>query len=327
MVFKCKSCDAVMVFDPELQELKCPFCDSVGTEEKVPGDSLTICRSCGGELTPGEYTSADKCPYCGNYLIYDERVENEYKPDRIIPFRLSKKMAAEAIDKELGGRKFTPSDFLSEKTLDSMVGYYAPFFMYDYNAEAEYEGEGTKVTKEWMEGSYKKTEISRYKIVRRMKASFDNIPASASDLLTDYSLGFIEPYDYRYLKDFDPKLMSGFLSEIYNKPADILEPTARGKAEGYIERFMADSMSGMSLSLPHVDSKTLNPGKPEYTLFPFWRYFYHHGSNTYVFDVNGQTGKVYGKAPVSKRKVFVYALASGGMWALILSCLAAILGF
>lgn len=326
MNFKCKSCDAVMVFDPDAQALKCPFCDSIGTEQKKGDDSMSVCPSCGGELTPGQYTSADKCPYCGNFMIYDKRVEGEYKPDKVIPFKISKKKAVEAMEEEFGSRKFTPADFLSEKTLVSMQGYYVPFFMYDYDIDSVYRGEGTKVTNSWREGNYKCTEISTYMVNRHMKATYDNVPADASLQMPDYLMDLVEPYDYELLTDFDPKVLSGFLAEIYNMPSDEIEQRARDKATKSASNIVMGSMSGMSLSTPVEDRLTSTLKETEFALFPVWKYTYTHGGRIFDFYVNGQTGKVIGKTPVSKLKVFVYALATAGMWTLLLSSIFGLLG-
>lgn len=321
MNFKCKSCDAVMVFDPEKQALKCPFCDSIGTEQKKGDDSMSVCPSCGGELTPGEFTSADKCPYCGNFLIYDKRVEGEYKPDRIISFKKSKKQAVEAMQQEFASRIFTPRDFLSEKTLVSMQGYYVPFFMYDYDVDSVYEGEGTKETKHWREGNYRCTETSTYLLKRHFKASYDNVPADASIAMPDGLMDLIEPYDYSLLTDFDPKVLSGFLAEIYNMPATEVEPRAREKTHKSASSITMGSMSGYSLSKPVKDMLSSTLKETEFALFPVWKYTYRHGGRDFDFYVNGQSGKVVGKTPISKLKVLLYGLATAGMWTLILSAI------
>ena len=103
------------------------------------------CVNCGAPLTIQEYTSASKCEHCGCYIVFNERIEGVYEPHMLLPFRINKKAAAQALDSEFSRRLFTPSDFLSAKSLESMEGIYVPFWMYDYRAFYDFAGEGMKL--------------------------------------------------------------------------------------------------------------------------------------------------------------------------------------
>ena len=54
----------------------------------------------------------------------------------------------------------------------------------------------------------------------------------------------------------------------------------------------------------HVD---MNCVKTDYALYPVWHYEYKYNNKLYEFMMNGQTGKVVGKPPVSIGKVFLVA--------------------
>lgn len=317
MNFKCRSCDAVMVFDPDRQKLLCPFCDSVDTEEKRGDASMTVCPSCGGELDPGQFTSASKCPYCGNYIIYDERVIGAFEPSRIMPFKISKKKAVEAMEKEFKSRIFTPKDFLTEKTLVNMEGYYVPFFVYDYTLKGEYDGEGTKV-RTWRSGNYDYTETSHYRLIREVDAVYDDVPADASIAMPDDLMDLMEPYDYKLMTSFDPKYMSGFMGEVYNMPAEEVEPRARAKAVNSMSGILKGSVSGYALRAAQKDVITSTLIETAFSLLPVWKYTYRHGDKDYDFYVNGQSGKVVGTTPVSKKKVFWYGLFCSALWVTLL---------
>lgn len=310
MNFQCKNCGGNMVFRPKDQKMYCPYCDGVDCEEQAGNDSLTVCASCGAEIKIGQFTSASRCPFCNNYLIFDERVENAYKPDSIIPFKLDKDMAVGAIDKEFKKRIFAPASFLSEKSLESMDGYYVPFFMYDYKADSVYEGEGTKV-RSWRAGDYDYTETSFFAINRRMHAEYDNIPVDASTEMDDATMDLMEPYDYKALMSFAPKYLSGFFGEIYNNTSDAYQDRAAKKAVSASAKLLHESISGYSTLRPRIDNTTLTNGDVDYSLLPVWIYKYKWAGKDYPFYVNGQTGKVIGKTPVSKLKVLVYSLTAG----------------
>lgn len=307
MNFQCKNCGANMVFDPERQTMYCEHCESVDSHEQKGDRSITVCAACGGEVILNPLTSASQCAYCGNYLIFDERIEGVYKPDTILPFKISKKAAVECMKQEFKKRIFTPTSFLSEPTLKDLNGYYVPYFLFDYKADAFYEGEGTKIRR-WSSGGYDYTETSYYAIRRHMKASYDNIPADASVAMEDDAMDLMEPYDYSQLVGFAPKYMSGFWGEIYNDNASAFEPRAKQKANASAHQLLSQSVSGYSSVRVISENVALQPGKTDYALLPVWLYVYKFGGKIYRFFVNGQNGKVVGETPVSTGKVFSYGL-------------------
>ena len=84
--FTCPSCGGRMIFDPESQQLKCPYCDRLKpfhVEKRTPseydiryappvsdsawGDEThTVrCNGCGAEIILTGETTADMCPFCG----------------------------------------------------------------------------------------------------------------------------------------------------------------------------------------------------------------------------------------------------------------------
>ncbi len=310
MNFKCKSCGASMVFSPKDQAMLCPFCSQLNRMERVGNDSLTECPSCGAELDPGKYISASKCPFCDNNIIFDVRVSGEYKPDTILPFKLDKSDVVEAIDKEFKHRTFAPASFLHEKTLKDITGNYVPFFLYDYSADAEYSGRGIRI-RTWNSGNYQYTEKSYYDVIRKMHADYDNIPADASDYMPDYIMDNIEPYNYKQLTDFDPKYLSGFLSEVYNNGEEAYEERAHKKASDNVDALMKASLSNYVSLTPTVDTANVEKKKVDYALLPVWIYEYKWRNQKYPIFVNGQTGKVVGITPISKRKLLIYALTAG----------------
>ena len=121
MLFKCKNCGGNVVFDPDRETMYCPHCEGEESQDVLQGGSLTQCVNCGAPLQVGEYTSASKCEHCGSYLVFNERVEGVYEPHLVLPFKVSRKKAVEAMNKEFGKRVFTPAGFLSSKSLEKDV--------------------------------------------------------------------------------------------------------------------------------------------------------------------------------------------------------------
>ena len=61
------------------------------------------CPSCGAELVCDETTVATSCPYCGNPSIVPGQFTDMRKPDYVLPFKLDKKAAEEALRKYYKG--------------------------------------------------------------------------------------------------------------------------------------------------------------------------------------------------------------------------------
>lgn len=307
MIFKCKNCGGNTVYSPELHKMYCPYCDSQDSEEQVTeGQSLSNCISCGGELQVDEFTSAARCPYCDNYIIFDERVTGEYQPHLIIPFVFSKEKVKLLMRDKFKKCVFAPSSFLSDAKLDSMTGMYVPFWLYDYHVHGSYDGQGN-VIRTWVSGSREYTETSTFHIERDMEVDFDKMPVDASLRMADNIMDLMEPYDYKALEEFKAKYMSGFYGERYNMPALDAEGRAVGKAKTDAENILRQSMSGyVGLHSTLNNQVTLDRTDTNYALLPVWVYHYKFKEEDYCFHINGQTGKIIGKVPVSQGKVWGY---------------------
>lgn len=309
MIFKCVNCGGSAVYEPGRKKMYCPHCEGIDSEQCIREGSVTQCGNCGAPIMTGQYTSSDRCAHCGSCIVFDERIEGRYRPDLILPFKINKDMAVEALNKEFNKRTFTPSTFLSEKSLNNMKGIYVPFWLYDYQAHYGFRGEGTRV-RSWVSGNTEYVETSYYDVIRQMEADFDKVPVDASIAMNDGEMDLMEPYTYQELEGFEPKYMSGFFGEVYNQGADELEERAKIKAKSASEELMQQSLSGYnSMKTIHKDLR-FNRNGLNYALMPVWMYQYDYRGETYRFHVNGQTGKVVGKTPVSKSKVLLYGLTT-----------------
>lgn len=322
MFFKCKNCGGNVVYSPEKRKMFCPFCESEDSQElqDFSGQDMTVCPNCGGRVPVQEHTSATRCPYCSSYLILNERVEGDYLPRMMIPFQMGKEVCKNAIREKFKKCVFAPSDFLSEVRLNSMQGTYVPFWFYDYDVNADYEGEGTKA-RSWTTGDVRYTETSYYRVCRNMDVEFRNIPIDASIQMPDDVMDLMEPFGYDQLTDFKPEFLSGFYAEKYNMGADLVESRAKQKMTDDTNALMRDQCRGYGSLRPQRNNVAVKRAERKYGLLPVWKYIYCYRGKNYPFYVNGQTGKIVGTAPISAGKVWAYA---GTLWLclmIILTCI------
>lgn len=322
MLFRCKNCGGNVVYSPDEGKMYCPHCDGIDSGKIEGVGAKTECVNCGAPLEIKEYNSTCKCEYCGSYIILDERVDGEYKPHLVLPFQIGMRGAVELLKNEFKSRIFTPGTFLAESTLEEMKGMYVPFWLYDYKADVDYAGKGTKV-RVWTGGDTEYTETSYYKVGRKMGIDFRKVPVDASIEMPDDVMDLMEPFDYNALEGFQEKYMSGFYGEIYNEGAEELEGRAHGKAEKDADSLLQETITGYHTVISEHKNIRLDRKATNYTLLPVWRYLYRYQGKEYPFYVNGQTGKIIGSTPVSKKKVLAYG---GTVFAVVWMALAFLIG-
>lgn len=305
MIFTCKGCGGNVIYDPEKKQMFCPYCDGIDSEEIVHAETIGICPSCGGEIPVNDYTSASKCSHCGNYSIFEERVEGQYEPHLILPFKIGKSAVKQILKESFQKKVFLPSSFLSEQKLEGIEGMYVPFWLYDYLVHYNYEGKGTK-TKIWRVGNTEYTEKSFFSIKRDMDIDFERIPIDASIAMEDGTMDLMEPYGYKALEQFHAKYMSGFFGEIYNENADVLEERAKQKVTANSEELLMGTIQKYDTIVPVKRDLSMQRDGTHYALMPVWIYIYRYRDKTYRLHINGQTGKVIGETPISKGKVVAY---------------------
>ena len=313
MIFRCSSCGGNVVYSPKTHEMSCPYCGGANTHQQVEeGESTVMCINCGGEIPRKQFDASGKCPYCDTYVIYDERVSGEFRPNRILPFLVDKEEAKDKMKQAFKSCTFAPDDFLDEAKLKSMKGVYVPFFLYDYDAECDFEGEGIK-KRVWRTGNTEHTETSYYLVKRDMEIDFEQIPVDASTAMDDSVMDLMEPYDYKQMEDFEPKYISGFYSEYYNESSSYYEPRAKLKAEGDANTILNQTLSGYDRVSSNRRIVNTQQKKVQYVLLPVWEYEYSYQDKKYVYHINGQSGKIIGKAPLSKKKLCAYSATLFGL--------------
>jgi predicted RNA-binding Zn-ribbon protein involved in translation (DUF1610 family) len=301
----------------------CPFCEGTHSEErKDTRGSLKTCPECAAELSAGEHACALRCPYCDNYLIFEERIEAEYAPDGIIPFQYGRESVKRLLRDQFRRHLFAPADFLAEARLNSMEGTYVPFWLYDYAVNCRYRGEGARI-RSWVAGETQYTETSIYEVYRDMDISYEKIPVDASLGMPDQVMDLLEPYQYGQMVGFLPEYLSGFQGETYSLLSGEAQPRAREKMEESARQLLRQSVSGYADVKNLFQEIRVDGQKESYGLLPVWSYRYQYRGRNYPFYINGQTGKIIGKVPVSPGKVWAYGLT---LWAVLAAVLALLYG-
>lgn len=323
-IYKCPSCGGNMLFDAHTGMLKCEQCsnempveayrDTDAKEEDnayvEEGRKQYRCPSCGATLLTDAYTAATTCAYCGSPNIIEEQVDEQFQPDVVLPFRIARKEAEHKLRTWCKGGLLTPSDFLRQDALTvKLQGIYVPFWVYDIATDAQIMAacERHKVTRM---GNKETTRCYKYNVKRAGKSTFAKIPRDASKRMDNTKMDLLEPFQWEQAKTFDAAYLSGYSAERYSETQEEVYGRAEQIAEQYAVEELRNTIVGYDkvlITRQHVEKKCTNVG---YAMYPVWHYEYTYHDKLYEFMMNGQTGKVVGKPPISIAKLLFVAVST-----------------
>ena len=334
VTYKCPNCDAGLIFNAEEQKFSCEFCLSHFTEEELAATSTAErveemekanaefagemreyhCPSCGAEVIAEKNTVADLCVYCHNPVVLSDQVTGVLKPNRVIPFKLTRDNAVDEFLRFSKKKAFVPKNFFSRDQLSYLSGVYYPFWVTDADTDGLMRATGKKV-RTWTSGDYRYTETKTYAVERGGPIHFEDISTSAITNEDKDMLEGVLPYPAEEYQDFSMPYLQGFVAKKRDIDKEQLYGEVKGKMNSYAETlFRRTASQYTSVYVNSMDVK-VNSSHWEYNLLPVWVMTYikkHKTDNTkdkaFMYAVNGATGKVYGKLPVSVPKLLALTL-------------------
>ena len=152
--YNCPCCGGPLKFSGESGRLECAACGNSYEPEALEmlnasesGEQISfehpkegfraeegvqayLCKNCGAELITEDTTTAAECPYCGSPTILPDRIEGGVKPEKVIPFVVSKEQAQKQFEDYFKGKKLLPNVFLNSRNrISEMRRLYIPYLL------------------------------------------------------------------------------------------------------------------------------------------------------------------------------------------------------
>lgn len=343
VTYKCPNCDAPLVFTPGTQGFYCDFCKSAFTKEELDSKAGTetqsettapkeegghavcySCPSCGAQIVTDETTAATTCYYCHNPVILSGRLQGEMEPDLVIPFAIEREEAQESFSKWLKKKWFIPTAFRQESRVEELRGVYFPYWLADCKVEGELHANATKVSS-WRSGDYVYTKTQRFAVRRAGSVLFDNLVKNALQKANRQLIEGVQPFEIGKTQVFSLPYLAGFQAQARDIDAAQVMPEIESEAREGAQALMRDTIVGYTTVQTVSNSLHLTDSRMRYALFPVWTLTYRSAKGElYYYALNGQTGNVCGKLPISYAKlgillaavavpVFLLGLL-GGLW-------------
>lgn len=260
------------------------------------------CPSCGAEIITTTTTAATTCYYCHNPVIISGRLDKNLKPDKIIPFYISREKAVERFKELCAKKKFLPPDFYSESQIEKLAGIYYPYWLIGAEVEGAMTSNARK-TRTWQTGNMQYTETTNYRLIRNGKIDLHGISVTAFKNEDRDIFKYVCPYDDEKRIEFAMSYLSGFQAEKRDLEKTDLREEVQKKVKSISENTLQDTMKGFGAVTSEIKKFNIVNENWEYVLYPIWIMTYIFNGTTYRYALNGQTGKIYGELPVSKTKL------------------------
>lgn len=332
--FKCAGCGHDLMFDPDAGKLVCAACgyscemEEAGetadrdfetvvskstSGEFASGEAMEFkCQNCGAVLITDKYTSATVCGYCDSPVFLSERLSDNLAPAYAIPFTINADDARTKFTQWAKKRKVIPNSFIKNDRLKDIQGIYVPFWLYDVRGRGDVSAHCTRVSSR-MQGEYRVTTTRHYDVYRKVEVDYVKIPADASEKMIDEYMDMLEPFDYSALSKFNMGYLAGFAAEKYTYDDKALMPRIAARVSGYVRDYVSTTIRGYTTKMITRENYTAQQQDAAYTLLPVYVLNYDHEGKTYSFMMNGQTGKIVGKPPISKLKCAGFFLGSAAV--------------
>ncbi len=279
----------------------------------TPAASRLQCQQCGAGLRLLRYDKTVVCPYCDSSNVVSRPPQAGIpSPAFVVPFARPEG-EVHALVARWGQQLpwYVPEGF-KRLRVEELKPVYVPAYLFAGEVDARWSASvgyryvdtrGNKVRRgeEWRE------------VLGTLRMRLANILVSASHRLTNKDLARVEPYDFGRIARYSDAAIAGWPAEEAARSPRDTDEELDGEIEEQLQGRVANLVPGEMKKAPSVSWK-LHDEKLDLLLVPVWSMLVRYsptGAPVRVL-VNGQTGKVWGEAPVSKVKVALAVLAGLG---------------
>lgn len=343
--FSCTACGGEAQWNPAKQALVCPYCGntSPATLETTPSGEQVVreydllealrslpddargwqtqktevrCQSCQAISVFDPQRVAQNCDFCGSSaLVPYEQTKEAFRPESLLPMKLAEPRVRESIRAWYGSHFWAPSKLGRRAMTDRVHGLYVPYWTFDAKVHADWTAESGDYY--YVTESYRDSEgKTRTRQVRKVRwypsrGSLDHffddelIPASRG--IEPELLHGVEPFPTREVVPYDPSFLSGWVVERYQIDLGAAASASRQQMQAKLEALCAQKVPGDTHRNLSVDAD-YSKQTFKHVLVPLWSLNYHYGRKEYRVVVNGFTGQIAGKYPISAWKVFFATL-------------------
>jgi DNA-directed RNA polymerase subunit RPC12/RpoP len=335
--FSCASCGALLLFDAESGVMACRFCGGTRAVEREEGfvavenaleteaaaaprrvspPKVFRCKSCGAEVSFPGHVVADACPFCGStHVVAGTAEADRVRPQAVVPFGVGEASARERWKTWIRGGWFRPSALRKTAGISALRGVYVPFWTYDTRTWSRWTAQaGYRETFWTVVGSQRRMQVRiRWQFAAGDRRDFYNdVLVCASRGVDEALLEHAYPYRVTEAQPYRDEYLAGWSAEEYAIELTTGWHRARERVNQAEIGRCARAVPGDTHRALHVWTQH-SQVTWKHVLLPVWLAAYRYGGKRWLFLVNGQTGRISGRAPVSWVKVTLAVAAAAAV--------------
>jgi len=327
---KCPNCGGRVIYSPADRAMKCEYCgnltplnmdkygeelsfyDLLQAQNNTWSDETHVfrCENCGAKTVISRKDISKKCPFCGTTNVVQTEELCGLKPNAVLPFTIEKKQACTAAIKWAKKRLFAPRKFKKDLQPEEVSGNYSPAFTFDSFTTTTYRGRLGRHRTKTVRVNGKmvtKTYTEWFPISGTYTATFDDVLVQASDSVRQKDVDKLSPFDTGNSQQYASEFLQGFTASQYSRDGQTCWNDARAAMENQVRYAILAKYHYDTIAYFNMDMRCSDITY-KYVLLPVYVGHYSFRKKLYNFFVNGRSGRVTGKAPVSPLRVAIAVL-------------------
>ena len=316
----CPGCGGSLRFDIAKQAMCCNQCGSEYAPERFRDEQRDEgwmetrafrCPQCGAEIyTAGDTEATGTCLFCGSSVVFASRLSRFRRPEKLIPFRITREQCEEIYRNHLRKYRLIPSSLKQQETVSGFQPVYVPFWQYKLYSEGQ--SASFLGYQSYTKGNYRYDE--KYRLITRVSADDESTLYDASKAFEDETsdrLAF-SPQD---AVPFRSCYLSGFYAQGADVEAETYQADVKASAAlRVMQAIRAKSPLNHTKYIDTAEDAGNDYGLPNASwsagqvMMPVWLLTSRSGDRVLYTAVNGATGEIVCDPPVQIGRAAVVML-------------------
>ncbi len=353
--FSCPACGGEARWDPAKQALICPYCgnsspavlqtssngqtsiqelDLAAALRSIPDSARgwnaqktsVKCQSCQAISVFDPERVSQRCDFCGSSaLVPYEQIKEAFRPESLLPMKLSESRVRDDVRKWYGSHFWAPNKLKNRAVTDQVHGMYIPYWTFDAQTAAQWSAESGDyyyVTEQYTDsqGRSRTRQVQKvrwYPSHGSLNHFFDDELVAASKGVHAELLREVEPFETSELVPYDPGFLSGWVVERYQIDLGAAATASREQMHSKLEAMCAARVPGDTHRNLQVHADYTEQTF-KHVLVPLWLLNYQYGARKFQVVMNGHSGRIAGKYPLSTAKIACAVILGLAALALVL---------